>query len=372
MNQLLGNHQPYDVILISRHHLLKPYLGITRAVDQISSILLQLGLTVCILAEGKSETIIDSNSRLTIISIPSQGLSPASMMQLGVPHPISGWLTKLAGYLPLGKLVICPVVGLQSMIFKKTEDLGFFKVITLYTPYSRYSVLGALYFSLQRNSLKSADLVIGNSKTILNKFKTKESDTVRVIPNLSSLTPCLSGEKREFQSDLVWIGALTYRKGVDRLLHFLIKNRGRNSVLVVWSEGRFHLVPLFIISLLERFGWCELRNNVSDKDLSIILGNIKVLLSTTRFESFGMTLVEAASHGKGTIGIKAPGIDETLPESSKGALYFKKVSHIINFLRDSDFESVAIDLGRNAMSFGESKYSQSTISSLWKDAIANH
>jgi|694.fasta_scaffold109267_2 glycosyltransferase involved in cell wall biosynthesis len=368
----MRNDAVYDVILVSRQQLLRPHLGISRAVEQISQVFLELGLSVCIITEGPLNKESKIGSRMTVISLSSGRGRFRSMIRQRVPHPVSSWLSMLQEFLPQGRIVISPVVGLQSLIFRKTKSTDYLKVVTLYTPYSKYSLLGKLYFALQRTSLQYADLVIGNSKTILDKFKISESDAVRIIPNLSSFTLGVPSEKQKFPSDLVWIGALTYRKGVDRLLHFLIQNRGRNSVLIVWSKGRFQLFPFYILRIFECFGWCELKNNVSNNELSTILGNTKVLLSTTRFESFGMTLVEAASHGKGTIGIRAPGIDETLPESSGGALYFRRTSHITNFLGNIGFDSVAMDLGRNAKSFGEAKYNKSTISNLWKDAIANH
>lgn len=359
----------YDVILISRQHLSNPHLGISRAVEQISEILSESGLQVCIITEGLFKKEVKFDPHLTIITVPSKRFGIRSMFLMRLPHPSSDWLFQIQGYLNQGRVAISPVVGLQLMVFRKNFPSYCKKIITLYTPYSKYSILGRLFFALQKQNLKSADVVVGNSKTVLQKFKLEQSERVIVIPNLNSLPKVSSSLNHSNKCDLVWIGALTLRKGVDRLIHFLILNKGLKSVQVIWSEGKFSLLPLKILRNLEKRGWCELRDNISDEDLSCTLTNTKALLSTTRFESFGMTLVEAASHGRGTIGIRAPGVSETLPESSNAAVYFERVREMLNYVQSSSFEERALILGSNAQSYTNLKYNKETISRLWNNLI---
>lgn len=359
----------YDVILISRQHLSNPHLGISRAVEQISQILSEMDLSVCIIAEGDSETEVNISPNLTIITVPSKRFRVKSMLLLGLPNPTSDWLLQIQGYLNQGRVAISPVVGLQSMVFRKTNLLNCTKIITLYTPYSKHSIIGNLYFNLQKHSLKYADVIVGNSKTILAKFKLNESDGVVLIPNLSSVPSVSRSLNRLDECDLVWIGTLTLRKGVDRLIRFLILNKGVKSVQVVWSRGKFSLLPLKILRNLENRGWCKLRNNISDEELSCIFTSTKALLSTTRFESFGLTLIEAASHGRGTIGIRAPGISETLPENTKGAVYFEKVSEIINYVQGKNFKENTLDLGLSAKRYANSNYNKVVVSRLWSNLI---
>jgi hypothetical protein len=82
-----------------------------------------------------------------------------------------------------------------------------------------------------------------------------------------------------------------------------------------------------------------------------------------------MTLVEAASHGRGTIGIRAPGVSETLPESSNAAVYFERVWEMLNYVRSSSFEGRVIVLGSNAQSYTNLMYNKETISRLWNNLI---
>lgn len=359
----------YDVILISRQHLSHPHLGISRAVGQISQIISEMDLSVCIIAEGNSETELKFSPHLTIITVPSKRFRIKSMLRMGLPHPSADWLLQIQGHLNWGRVVISPVVGLQSMVFRKTTRSNCIRIITLYTPYSKHSIIGNLYFNLQKHSLKYSEIIVGNSKTILSKFHLNECDKVLVIPNLSSVTSASRPLRRSDECDLVWIGALTLRKGVDRLIRFLILNKGKKSVQVIWSSGKFTLLPLKILRNLENRGWCKLQNSISDEELSRIFSNAKALLSTTRFESFGMTLIEAASHGRGTIGIRAPGVSETLPENSKGAVYFEKVSEMLNYVQSNNFEEEALHLGLNAQKYSNSNYNRLVISKLWKDLI---
>ena len=351
---------------------MRPHLGISRAVEQISQVFLKLGHSVCILAEGPLYQVSKIGSQLTVISLPSDRHRFKSMILLGVPHPVSSWLSTTKEYLPQGRIVVSPVVGLQSLIFKKSHSANYLKVITLYTPYSKYSPLGILYFVLQRKSLAFADIVVGNSKTILDKFKVSESNRVRVIPNFNSLPISPASKTDLLKYDFIWIGSLTLRKGVDRLLHFLIINRGAKSVQVIWSKSRFSFFPLLILRILEEKGWCKTQSAISDDELSTLIADSKALLSTTRFESFGMTLVEAASHGKGTIGIRAPGVLETLPEISAGAIYFKKISEVSKYLKSINFDETTRLLGSNAKRFNSLKYNKALISLLWNNLPISH
>jgi hypothetical protein len=82
-----------------------------------------------------------------------------------------------------------------------------------------------------------------------------------------------------------------------------------------------------------------------------------------------MTLVEAASHGRGTIGIRAPGVSETLPESSNAAVYFERVREMLNYVQSSSFEERVLILGSNAESYTNLKYNKETISRLWNNLI---
>jgi glycosyltransferase involved in cell wall biosynthesis len=360
----------FDVILVSRQHLSNPHLGISRAVEQVSNILLKMGLSVCILAEGATGTISDKATALTIITVPSQRINLKSMFIMGIPHPVAGWLLLSREYLDLAKIVISPVVGLQSLIFKKSVVPGNTKIITLFTPYSRYSLLGLFYFKLQKKSLENAEIVIGNSRTILQKFLVKESEGVVVIPNLSSIPMEFRERNQNKEYDLVWIGALTLRKGIDRLFYLLARNKGKKSIQVIWSKGRFAAFFLIVLRTFEKRNWCNLVSNIPDSQLSEILLKSRILLSTTRFESFGMTLVEAASLGVGTVGISAPGIVETLPESSEGALYFDKLSELAKYLKNDNLDEMSIILGKNAHEFVKTRYSESVISSYWSQVVS--
>ena len=367
---VLKNTSVYDVILISRQHLTDPHLGISRAIEQVSEIFLKMGLSVCLIVEGETGILKSDATALTIRKIPPQRISLKSMLVMRIPHPVSSWLLLSREYIQQGKIVISPVVGLQSMIFKDKSKVNNIQVITLFTPYSNYSLLGLLYFRMQKKSLKNAHMVIANSRTILQKFSLKESEDVIVIPNLSSM-PIEYGvgdKKREY--DLVWIGSLTFRKGIDRLFYLLVKNRGRKSIHVIWSEGRFSRFYLVVLRSFEKRNWCKLITNIPDSHLSEILSKSKILLSTTRFESFGMTLVEAASLRVGTVGISAPGIVETLPESSEGAIYFNKPSELANYLKQDNLDKTSSSIGKAAQEFVKSRYTESILSKHWSKVIS--
>jgi glycosyltransferase involved in cell wall biosynthesis len=93
------------------------------------------------------------------------------------------------------------------------------------------------------------------------------------------------------------------------------------------------------------------------------------LVSTTRFESFGLTLVEAARTQTGIVGMRAPGVTETLPESSGGAVYFKSLRGLSRYLHfESNLEQFE-NLGKNAANYVEKTYDFDKISMIWRQVL---
>jgi hypothetical protein len=157
-------------------------------------------------------------------------------MKVGVPHPISFWLSEVRDFLNLGAVVVAPIVGMQTTIFK-TPKRGIQKYIsTLHTPYSKRTPWGFVYQLIQRNSLSYSDIQIANSKTIIEKLSLQNSDKVVLIPHSNPLENKFKANDATGKLDPVWIGALTRRKGVDRLVVLVFLSRKKSKLRIVWSS----------------------------------------------------------------------------------------------------------------------------------------
>ncbi len=358
----------FDVIVVSKFQISAPHLGVSKAYSQLIESLTKLNLRVCIITEGKFFSVIELNPHLSIKVIPPSKRRIASMINLRLPHPGAAWLSEAKKHLGSGSFVVAPIVGMQTVIFKG-EKRNFQRYFaTLHTPYSMRSPLGILFFYIQKRSLKFADLVVANSQTILKKLKLDESQAV-VIPH-----PYIS-EVLPFKKDLntlstpIWIGSLTYRKGVDRLTLLMLLTRGRAKIRVVWSKSRFDFLWIPALKFFEYLGWCQLEHELSEIELRKRISEAYCLVSTSRFESFGLTLIEAARENTGVIGVSAPGIVETLPENSGGALYFSNILKLASILKVTlNLEKYNL-LGVNASKYVEEKYSPLRIMEIWKEII---
>lgn len=359
----------FDVIVVSRFQISAPNLGVSKAYSQLIKSLTELNLRVCVITEGKSFNVIDLSPLLSIKVLPPSKRRLDSIINLRMPHPGAVWLSEVKRCLSSGALVIAPIVGMQTVVFNGEKGDYQRYIATLHTPYSKHSPIGFLYFWIQKRSLKFADLIVANSHTILKKFELEESKTVVVIPHpyMSEVIP--AQKDISTSSSPIWIGALSYRKGVDRLVRLILLTRSRTKIRIVWSKSKFDFLWIAVLRSFEYLGWCQLDHDLSEVELRNKISDAYCLISTSRFESFGLTLIEAARENTGVIGVIAPGIVETLPEHSGGAVYFKKVKDVATTLKaELNLEKYKL-LGVNASNYVEEKYRPVRILELWRENI---
>lgn len=359
----------FDVVIVSKFQIASPNLGVSKAYDQMIQSINNLGLTVCLLTEGKLYSSKNLSPLLTIVTIPAGRKSIKTVFEMGIPHPISFWLAEARKYLGLGTFVIAPIVGMQTSIFASPKSQGQKFIATLHTPYSRTTPLGFIYHRIQKRSLKYSDIDIANSKTIVEKLKLENIKKVNVIPHAADVQKVLLAKQDSLKIDPIWIGTFTHRKGVDRLARFVLLNRRFSNVRIVWSKSKFDYVWYFIFNSFSKMGWCELHSNLTETELIQMLLNSSCLISTTRFESFGLTLVEAAGTGTGIVGMSAPGVIETLPESSGGSIYFSNVKDLSRYFRESTSQKKIEILGINAAEYIGKVYSFERVSMLWSKVL---
>ena len=362
--------QDVDVCIIARHQKNKPNLGISRSIQGLIDVLNSLNLKVCIITEGSMIEVLVINEGLIELSVPKEEGLVKAMWKVKVPHPIAAWNLSLENELEFSGPVIAPIVSLQSSVFGRPFMRHAIKIVTLHSPYSQKNPLGALYFYLQRKSLYPADLTVANSNTIAKKFNLEKSQYLIEIPHFICGTRELNGvTKRENDClQFVWIGSLSFRKGIDRLIRLIVLNNKRTSIHVVWTGTKFSYIYEFILKFLNFVGLTTLHTNLNQTQLDEIILNSDGFLSTSRFESFGMAIVEAGLNGKALIGIPAPGVTETLPVSSGGAIYFKKISELNRFIHRIEVEELS-RRGQLASKFCQNKYGLEKVSKKWSQVF---
>ena len=359
-----------DVFLISKDQKNLPFLGISKSILELTEVLRSLNLKVCLVTEGSHFQVDELKKDLIQVCIPRSNKLFQAMWNLKLPHPTAAWIVNILKYVEISGIVIAPVVGLQSAVCRQLSPLEVKRLITLHTPYSQSTPIQALFKRVQRSSLNYADVIVANSKTILSKFESTNLVKVALIPHYvkSVKTRGYIHENKEEIQQFVWIGALTYRKGADRLINLIGRNRGKNQIHVVWANAKFSLLYKICLKIMSSFGFVRLHTSLTEEELVNLIQDSSAIISTSRFESFGMTIVEAGLQGKGLIAITAPGVTETLPTQNTGATYFKKISELNAFIISTQ-NSQLLMLGKESQAYCETNYGLEEISHKWKELI---
>lgn len=365
-----GNSKPFDVVVFSKYQISAPRLGVSKAYDQMIQSMNSMGLKVCLVAEGETLSCANISPLLAIKRVPTSNKRFKSFLKVGIPHPVSFWLAEAKDSMNLGTFVVAPIIGMQTAIFRFPKDGNQKYISTLHTPYSRKTPWGFIYSLIQKNTLNYSDIEIANSNTIIEKLKIENAARVAIIPHSNPSGAAFDLRETPVKRDPAWVGTFTFRKGVDRLAILVFLNRKNTKLRIVYSKSKFDLFWRWIFNSFAKAGWCEIVKDLTEAELSIIFSNSSCLVSTTRFESFGLTIIEAARLKTGVVGIRAPGVTETLPESTAGAIYLSNIIEVSRYLKiDSakvDFEK----LGKNAANYVEKTYDFERISKLWKQVLS--
>jgi glycosyltransferase involved in cell wall biosynthesis len=356
-----------DVFLVSKFHNNFPFLGISKSTLELTEVFENLNLTVCLITESEYFHVVEVKRNLILVGIPRSPKLFKAMWSLKLPHPIAAWIVNVLEYVKISGIVVVPIVGLQSVLCKHLSPSVVKRIITLHTPYSKATVMQSLFHKIQKDSLAHGDFIVANSRTIIEKFELSSFSNVGVIPHFVARN-LISRNSNEFENErpsFIWIGSLNYRKGVDRLIKLILLNRGRNPLEVVWTSTRFSFIYEYCLQGLSRLGFVRLHTRLSEDELVSLVGNASGLISTSRFESFGMTIVEAGLQGKGLVALSAPGVTETLPNKEAGARFYSKLTELNSFLVTSS-ESELVKMGKDSQIYCEANYGLEEISGKWK------
>ncbi|MGZ4953950.1 MAG: glycosyltransferase [Methylobacter sp.] len=189
----------------------------------------------------------------------------------------------------------------------------------------------------ERWALENVNHVLASTHAILRDTENAyqfEIDRERLevlpfgVPYPPDFSEFVHNEKNEV--DLLFVGRLEHRKGIDLILQalpdFMMKNHlirftciGDNTIPS--DDGR-----TYVEKFLEEFGSCgwinrvQFLGHVDDETLERAYANCDVFVAPSRYESFGLIYLEAMRYGKPCIGTTAGGIPEVVNNEVTGLL----------------------------------------------------
>jgi glycosyltransferase involved in cell wall biosynthesis len=173
-----------------------------------------------------------------------------------------------------------------------------------------------------------------------------DSEKIVVIPNfidLSAIKPSIDVNDPSYQSDILFVGRLEKRKGIEELLQILLhlsKKGVRYSAYIVGKGPLEELVKSKISSYF-------LKNNVrylgyvEESVLRKLYNETKIVVVPSSYEGFPTVCLEAMFYGKVVIGFNIPGLRDILVDVdpflvAKAFDIEDLTNKIIHFLNDSD------------------------------------
>ena len=234
-------------------------------------------------------------------------------------------------------------------VFKDMNDTGGVEDISLVHQLATY----------EKISIENSDLIIASTLShwidIKNKYSIRSSmaDKLKLIP-LGIEIPDLGrrkalGGRKEHTFNILYVGRLTHRKGFDLFVKAIInvltfaENADRRINVTIFGEdaasGNIGMSNWNVFRQQLPANFCHQVNylgQTDDREKERAYHNADVFVSTSRYESFGLCLVEAMAYGIPIVGFTDVGLSSIIPEDSCGIFVPQwdtdKLSDSIQFL----------------------------------------
>lgn len=170
-------------------------------------------------------------------------------------------------------------------------------------------VLQPLHLRLERATVRRAHVVIANSHAIATDaapLYRRMAD--RVIPHAF---PSQESISMPHGGDVLYVGRREHRKGVDVLLRAwpLLRARHTGCTLHLVGSGHQELITRLPATLTAGI---SVHGLISDAALHSLRERCAVQVVPSRFESFGLTVVEAFAAGHAVVAAACAGLSETV------------------------------------------------------------
>jgi glycosyltransferase involved in cell wall biosynthesis len=172
--------------------------------------------------------------------------------------------------------------------------------------------------AVERALLSSSDLVIATSETTRrevlhagvaeNRTRVAPPGRDRLGTRTTTPAPAADGSVR-----LLFVGALTPRKGVLDLLSAFSMADERSTLTIVGPADRNHRYAAAVLRAASPWGRrVRVTGALDDERLERAFDEHDVLVLPSRYEGFGIVVAEAASHGLAIVATDAGAISEVV------------------------------------------------------------
>ena len=225
--------------------------------------------------------------------------------------------------------------------------------------------------SLNQKYLKKLDKVFVLNKSDKKRFDEEFNINSNILYNPIGTSECVPIQEQSIQ--LLFVGRLNKRvKGLDYLMDIMQKVVAKipKCKLVIVGSGAGEA---YLQKEIEKR---KLSENVSlvgfQKNVGYYYSQSKLLISTSRWEGFGMTIIEAMSYGVPCISFENDGPNDIIQSGENGVLVPKFdtemfASKIIEYLNDSvKYQKISINAHKRSNDF-----SLDTMAKQLKEHLSN-
>jgi glycogen synthase len=331
--------------------------GIGTYTENAAREIARLGHHVHVLTQSSADNTIDFEDGVWVHRLRVKEIKPKPMIESGVPTNIwnySGTMReevyRLAHRRPITAIEF-PIWDVEGIALVSDGSLPC--IVSLHTTLGIWldthesnladevymEEFGRPMLALERHAMLNAAGVHANSEAIVTTLRERfsvplERTELRVIHHgirAPGAPPKIDdADLADARVHILFVGRLERRKGIDILLTALAPLLARYETVecdvvgddnVPWDgEATFRDAFMTWPMAQTHAGQVHFRGRVSTEDLQTYFARADILVVPSRFESFGLTVIEGFAFGKAVIAARAGGIVEIVTDGQTGIL----------------------------------------------------
>lgn len=395
-----------SVCLISRYYPPGTEAGIARWTALLAGALAELGHTVHVITEAGDTPRISFRRGVWLHEIPlERSQSDWLVEDYDVPQEIAAWAEAVRRRVAVIKgfgidLVSFPIWDLEGIGCFGDPDLPV--AMSLHTTYAladpfkpdwrrrpvyRDDFVRRL-ISAERNALQRADLLLANSRSIVRDIEriysvdiaAKTAWAVHGVPIPSQFQFSAPQSARDSSLRVLFVGRFEFRKGIDiaiRAISLALQHGTNLTAEFVGGESNDNIVRTLEDETIIVPDGIEsrmiFRGIVDRSELDTAYANCDVVLMPSRYESFGLVIIEAFAHGRPVIVLEG-GAPAEIVENRKTGFVVQAEPHSAEAIAEllgrlaADREGL-LRMGASARSVAESQFSVAVMAKQAEEAF---